>query len=131
TEMRAVISGEDVWLTRWGHGEYNGIRAKATAGNPDKYALFFETDAVTAKFHPVPAGNITIKYSYARAIDEIDDPSSTVDLPEMWLETAYVMLAARMATMFGATRVDPAMVENVRARAAELEAAMYAHDKPA
>lgn len=130
-EARAVIGGEDVFLRRWGQGEYNLIRNKTTAGNPSLYSLIYTTDACTLKVWPVPASTTTIKYTYARPIAEADDPSDLADMPEMWLETAYMMLAVRMTTMFGATRIDPAMVENVTARAMALEQQMFGHDKPA
>jgi hypothetical protein len=130
-EVRAVISSADVPLRRWGHGEYNMIRSKATAGDPTLYALMETPSTVTLYVYPVPASTTSIKYSYARIINDVDDPSDVVDVPQQWYETVKICLAARLPTMFGTTRVDPAAVEHIQKRAEQLQANMLEHDRPA
>lgn len=130
-EVRAVIGGVDVSLRRWGHGEYNLIKSKATVGSPSLYALIETPSTVTLYVYPVPAADTSLKYSYARIINDVDDPSDVVDVPQQWYETVKLCLAARLPTVFGTTRVDPAAVESIMARAEQLQKNMLEHDRPA
>jgi hypothetical protein len=54
-----------------------------------------------------------------------------VDVPQAFQEAVWVNLAVRLAPMFGKARTDPATVQMVAARAAELERDMLDFDRPA
>lgn len=119
-------------MQRYEIGEYQSIPNKDQAG---AYPLIFYlrklVDSVTMTVWPVPADGATVHYSYARVIEDVTDLNQTIDVPQQWMETIWTNLAARCVTMFGVTRLDPATVTMVTARAAALEQKLLDQDRPA
>lgn len=113
-------------------GEYMAIPNKDQAG---AYPLIFYlrklVDSVTMTVWPVPSQDTEVKYSYARVIEDVTDLNQTLDIPQQWMETVWTNLAVRCVTMFGVTRLDPAAVQLVTARAAMLEQKLMDQDRPA
>lgn len=118
-------------LQRWEMGEYNAIPNKATPGFPTAFYLRKQADAVSMTLWPVPSQDMVVNYSYARVIDDVTDGTQTIDVPQMWLETIWVNLAARCATLFGSTRLDPSTVAFVQQKADMLYGKMLDADRPA
>ncbi len=118
-------------LQRWERGEYMAIPNKANPGFPTAYYLNKQRDSVTMTVWPVPSQNMDVKYTYARVIEDVTDPNETLDVPQQWAETVWTNLAVRCATMFGASRLDPAAVAQVTQRAAVLEDKLMSQDRPA
>ena len=119
-------------MQRWELGEYTRIPNKDTPG-PTPLAFYLRklVDSVTMTLWPVPTQETTILYTYARVIEDVTDLNQALDVPQQWMETVWMNLAARCATMFGATRLDPGAVQIVNTRAAMLEQALMDQDRPA
>lgn len=131
-EARAVQSSTyQRPLQRWEIGEYNAVPNKSQRGYPSSFYVRKAAAEVNLALWPVPVQDIDIVYSYARVIEDVTDGSQTLDVPQMWLETVWVNLAARCATLFGATRLDPSAVQLVQGKADYLYQRMLDADRPA
>jgi len=119
-------------MQRWEIGEYMRIPNKDQPG-PTPLAFYLRklVDSVTMTIWPVPSQDLEIKYSYARVIEDVTNLNQTIDVPQQWMETLYMNLAARCVTLFGVTRLDPATVAIVSQRAAMLEQKLLDMDRPA
>jgi hypothetical protein len=119
-------------MQRYEVGEYQSIPNK---DQPGAYPLIFYlrklVGSVTMTVWPVPSQTTTVKYTYARVIEDVTDLNQTIDVPQQWMETIWTMLAARCVTLFGVTRLDPATVQVVTARANVLEQQLMDMDRPA
>lgn len=119
-------------MQRWELGEYQRVPNKDQPGStPLAFYLRKLVDSVTMTLWPVPTLETTILYSFARVIEDVTDLNQTLDVPQQWMETVYMNLAARCASMFGATRLDPSAVNLIGARAAILEQQLLDQDRPA
>lgn len=117
-------------LQRWELGQYQALPNKEQPGFPTAFYLNKQRDVVSMSLWPVPYQAATIRYTYARVIEDVTDLNQTLDVPQEWLETIWTMLAARCVSLFGVTRLDPAAVQLVTARAAQLEGEMLDQDRP-
>lgn len=118
-------------LQRWERGEYMAFPNKAQPGFPTGYYIDKQRASVSMSVWPVPYADTDIRYTYARVIEDVTDGTQEIDVPQQWLETVWVNLAARCANMFGATRLDPGTVAEVKSRAAQLEQQLLDMDRPA
>jgi hypothetical protein len=118
-------------LARWELGQWQALPNKAQPGYPTAFYLNKQVGSVTMSLWPVPNADATIRYSYSRVIEDVTDLNETIDVPQEWMETLWTMLAARCVTLFGVTRIDPAAVQLVIARAAQLETELLDQDRPA
>ncbi len=135
--IRDIISARHVvsmtnyrQLTRWNRAQYYQMPNRSAAGNP---SLFYATqgqatDAIYV--WPVPAADITLHLDYYRAAEIVTAPTQTLDVPEDWSEAVILGLAGRCAAMFGATRLDPATVGDVKNRADRLYQMLLDQDRP-
>lgn len=131
-EARLVQStGYERPLQRWTLGQYRQIPNKAIRGWPTAFTIAKTIDSISMTVWPVPNQNLTVNYSYTRIIEDVTDGAQTVDVPQMWLETVYLGLAARLANTFGAMRLDPTATQLVMQRAANLEQLLLDQDRPA
>lgn len=131
-EARYIQSqGYERPLQRWERAQYRQIPNKATAGYPTAYTIEKTTNGIAMLLWPVPRENATILYSYTRVIEDVTDGAQTIDIPQEWLETAYLALAARLATTFGVIRTDPNTAQIVMQRAAAMEQLLLDADRPA
>jgi hypothetical protein len=118
-------------MQRWENGQYLQIPNKTNPGSPTAYTLTRTIDTISMTVWPVPFEDMDVLYSYARVPYDVLDGAETLDVPQEWTETVYLGLAARMAQMLGATRIDPATAQIVAARFADLETKMLDQDRPA
>jgi hypothetical protein len=118
-------------LARWENGQYRQIPNKGQRGYPTAFYLNKQVAGVTMTLWPVPNTDATVLYTYSRVPQDVTDGSETIDLPQQWIETVYLMLAARLVQTFGVTRTDPATAQIVAQRAAALEQQMLDMDRPA
>lgn len=127
---RVVNSPNEIPLQRWEAGEYRQIPNKAQKGRPVAFYIDKQRDAVNMYVWPVPTTSTEIKLDYARVIEDVVATTDNLDIPQQWIETVYMCLAARCAALFGATRVDPNTVAEIKERAAMLETDMLDMDRP-
>lgn len=132
TEARLVQSpGYERPLKRWELAQYRQTPNKQTPGYPTAYTISKADNAISMTLWPVPNADLTVNYSYARVIEDVTDGAQTIDVPQQWLEAAYLALAARLAQTFGVTRTDPSTAQIVAQRAASLEQLLLDQDRPA
>ena len=128
---RVVTTNNEIPMQQWGNGEYRILPNKAQSGRPIAFYVDKQRDAVNLYVWPVPTANTDIKIDYARVIEDVTATTETLDIPQQWIETVYVNLAARCINLFGATRLDPNTAAEVKQRAAEMEAELLDMDRPA
>lgn len=132
-EARFVQSSSyQLQMQRWELGEYQRIPNKDQPGStPLAFYLQKLVGSVKMTIWPVPSLSTTIKYTYARVFEDVTDLNQTLDIPQQWMETVYMNLASRCASMFGATRLDPAAVTVIGQRAIILESQLLDQDRSA
>lgn len=114
-------------LTRWEKGDYATMPNKLQAGEPLIYTPVYTADGMSLKVWPVPTADRTLTYSYSRVIEDVDQLSDPVDVPQMWLEAVAKVLATKL-TVFGG---DPNHLAMIKGEADVLERQMFDHDRPA
>jgi len=117
-------------LAQWNRDEYYSMPNRAAIGNPTCYYIKRDTDSVQIYVWPVPAVDITLNLDFSRAAQTITEPGETLDISQEFGETIIIGLAARIAGMFGASRIDQATVASVTQRAVLLEQEMFDSDRP-
>lgn len=117
-------------LTRYEAGQYPQI-ASSSRGTPVGYYIDRQRDAVRLTLWPIPAQDTLLIIDVLRVIDDITDPTQTLDVPSKWLETVYIALAARLASVMGVTRTDSATANMLAQRAQVFEQMLLDDDRPA
>ncbi|NYD88750.1 hypothetical protein [Sphingomonas melonis] len=131
-EARLLLSGgTERPLALWESDQYAVLPNKGSVGVPVAYTMISQVGGLTMQLWPVPSRDVTIRYSFGRITADVIQPSDPVDVPQMFQEAVWLMLAVRMAPTFGKARTDPQTVQLVAARAAELERDMLDFDRPA
>ena len=129
--VRHVVSATSYRpLTEWNRDQYYILPNRATVGNPSLYYLSRTPTALEIRIWPVPAGAVTLHLDYSRSVETVTDGAETLDIPQEWQEAAILGLASRCASMFGATRLDPATVQRIDARAEYLYNQLLDRDRP-
>lgn len=118
-------------LFRYERAQYQQLPNKAARGVPTVYYADRQRDAVTLSVWPVPASDTTLALDTTRVIEDVTDGTQTIDVPQEWIETLYVALAARLAIPFGVARVDSTAASVIAQRAVSLEQLMFDADRPA
>lgn len=113
-------------LTVWDRDQYKILPNKAQTGNPSIYYIDRQRDTVNLNIWPVPADNCTVNVDYLRKIETVTDLTETVDIPQDWQETVYVLLGVRLCAMFGQE-----VPGELAARSQILQAEVDAQDRPA
>jgi hypothetical protein len=132
TEARVVISATNERpLSEWENADYARLPNKAAVGTPTIYSLRYTPAAATMRVWPVPSTTTTVKYGYARTIDDVTLTSSAVDVPQEWLETVVFCLAERLIGSFGVDDVNPRAAARVTAKANELYLKLSDFSRPA
>lgn len=126
--MRFAIDGVEQYpLSEWDRQDWDRFPMKTQTGNPLKFVLDRQRTATTVKFWPVPSfgsGTYTVPYSFERVWSDVSAPAQDVDVPQEWLETVVMNLAARLADDY---RLSGPIIDRVRERAGNLyELAMNA-----
>lgn len=117
-------------MVPFNRSQYQMLPNKTATGSPTAYYLQDSGDSTTMYVWPVPTAITTISIDYGRVIETVTDASQTLDIPQEWQEAAYLGLAARIAGMFGATRLDARMVSEVKERAERAYARLLDNDRP-
>lgn len=129
--VRHVVSPTNYrQLTQWNRSQYYQMPNRSAAGNP---TAFYATQGLSQDaiyIWPVPAADVDLHLDYYRAPEVVTNAAETLDVPQDWTEAVILGIAARCANMFGATRLDPATVANVTARAAALYQMLLDQDRP-
>jgi hypothetical protein len=125
-----LTGGDERLLALWSRDDMVALPNVTTRGVPVAYAILTATGGLSMQLYPVPDEATTIRYSYGRITDAVMQPSDPVDVPQMFQEAVWTMLAVRLAPMFGKARTDAATVQVVAQRAAEMERDMLDWDRP-
>jgi hypothetical protein len=125
-----LASGDERPLTLWSRDDILALPNKASRGVPIAYAVLTATGGLSLQLWPIPAEPTTVRYSFGRITADVVQPSDPVDVPQMFQEAIWTTLAVRMAPTFGKARTDPATVQLVAQRAAEMERDMLDWDRP-
>ena len=129
--VRQVISPTNHrLLVAWNRDQYYSMPNLFAKGNPTIYYIKRDLDSVEIRLWPVPTVDITLNVDYSHAAETVTEPGQTLDISQEWGETVILNLAARLANMFGANRLDPATVGKVEGRAAVLEQELFDSDRP-
>lgn len=99
TECRFRDTGSrDLPMMELTRDEYFEMPLKTTTGIPTQY--YFDPQVSSAKLYiwPVLASvtTETLKYTYSRVIEDIDDPDNDLDIPQECLEVVMLNLADRL-----------------------------------
>jgi hypothetical protein len=83
--------------------EYYDIPLKTAAGTPTHFYVDYQRAAVTFYTWPVlaDATTETVKYTYQRKYEDIDDLGNDIDVKAEFLEVVDYNLAARLADHYG------------------------------
>jgi len=100
--------------------EYYDLPSKATTGIPTQYYFDPQRGGGTLYIWPVlaTAAGETIKYTYQRRFEDIDDKANDLDVPQEYLDLVGYNLAARLCDDYA---VDAQRAKQVIGRAAMLE----------
>jgi hypothetical protein len=119
-------------LAEWNRGEFYSLpnRAQTTATGPSAFYVSKTISGLTIHVWPVPSADIDLELDYSRIGETVTDPSQTVDVPQEWQECVILGLASRMASMLGTTRIDPATVQRIDAKATTIYQKLLDRDRP-
>ncbi len=117
-------------MVPYNRSQYQSLPNKIAVGTPTVYYVSDAGETATLNVWPVPAAATTISVDYGRTIETVTDPSETLDMPQEWQEAVYLNLASRIASMYGATRLDPTAVQDVMARADRIYGRLLDADRP-
>lgn len=130
TGVRRRTSSVDTELIPMSRSEYNAFPSKTSAGMP--YQYFFDPQRTTRTLYVINvpdatiAASTTLQYTYQRVIEDLDNLSNDIDIPQEWLEAFIYSLAARLLIPYGRYVSDPASAAKIEARAAQLYAQLTA-----
>lgn len=129
-EVRRRLSGIDVPITQMSRSDYFDLPDKAGEGNPISW--WFDPQRATRLLYvyKVPsaaiAASTTLRYTYQRVIEDVDDLDNDPDVPQEWLEALTYALAARLIVPFRVITNSPAIAAEVKERAQVLIAQLSA-----
>jgi hypothetical protein len=131
SSIRLVVSSTyHRLMTEWNRSEYYSIPNRTATGDPIAYYISKTPTGLTINVWPVPTADVTLELDYGKYVEIVSDPSDNIDIPEEWNECLILSLAVRCASMFGTTRVDPATVQRLDARAGALYQRLLDRDRP-
>lgn len=121
--------GNDIPMTEMTRQEYYDLPLKSTNGVPTQW--YFDPQRSTSDLYiwPLPSSitTETLRITYQRRIEDIDDTDNEIDVDQEHLETVGYNLAARLADDYG--RRGP-HIDRVIARAQQLFEEMEDLDRP-
>lgn len=122
-------SGIDIPMTELTAEEYYDLPLKTTNGIPTQW--YFDPQQATSTVYVWPVLKTvttqTLRVTYQRYIEDVDDLDENIDIAVEWLSTLGYNLAARCADDYG--RSGP-HIDRIIARAAQLFDAMITFDQP-
>ena len=117
TEARVVITATNERpLSEWGNADYARLPNKAAVGTPTIFSLRYTPSNVTMRVWPVPSSDMTVKYGFARVIEDVGGTTDAIDVPQEWLECVVKNLAVNLPS-FGAVRSNPETYGEIKERA--------------
>lgn len=125
-----VSATQNRMLFQQNRSQWMGLPNRSAVGTPTMFYYSQGASADAIYIWPVPATDVDLAFDYSRGAYVVTAPEETLDIPTEWQEAFYMGLASRCASMFGATRIDPATVARVDAKAAELYQRMLDADRP-
>jgi hypothetical protein len=131
--VRRHTSGIDTPLMEWSRQTYYDQPNKASTGYPTSYYFDPQRAAKTLYVWPVPdstiAGSTTLQYTYLRVIEDVDDLSNDLDVPQEWLEVIQYSLAARLSIPYKLHLTDPNGAALIQQRAEALYGQLSSYDE--
>lgn len=119
--MRFAIDGVEQYpMSEWDRQDWDRFPNKTQGGDPLKYVIDRQRTQTVVKLWPIPSVGssvLTCPYSFERVIEDVTQPSQDIDVPQEFLETVMMNLAARRADDY---RLTGDVVARVRARAEQL-----------
>lgn len=116
--LRWVSDGAETPMQQYAREQWDRLPNKTTTGTPFIYRFTRQGDLAQVALYPVPDDDMSLVGEAVRIIQDVTDLSQTLDVPQEWLETVFVNLAARCANMFG--KAGTPRAANIEARAADL-----------
>lgn len=96
-------SGRDMPMIELAHEEYYELPDKSAQGVPTSYYVDYQRATTVIYVWPVLAAATTesLRYTYQRTIEDVDDQANDLDIPQEWFETIGYNLADRIAESHG------------------------------
>ena len=96
-------SGRDLPMHELTRSEYYDMPIKTTQGIPTQYYYDPQVSTGTLYVWPVMAAPTTetIKFTYQRIFEDIDDAANDLDIPQEWLDMVVYNLADRLLDIYG------------------------------
>ena len=122
------VNGRDLPMEELTREEYFELPLKDANGIPTTFYFDPQPASWTLYTWPVliTATTEAIKFTYQRRIEDIDDLSNDLDIPQEWLSTAGYALAARLLDDYG---IADAVADRIIARSEALLATARAYDR--
>lgn len=127
--VRRRASNIDTPLYPLSISEYAELSNKAATGTPTSYSVLKTRTTLEVRIWPVPTADTAIYAEGLRIIEDVTDLGQDLDVPQEWLETVYVCLAARLLAPYRVHVSDPALAADVRQRAAALYQRLASFDE--
>lgn len=99
-------SGVDTPMFPMSRSEYAAIPSKTTEGLPSRFYLARAITTPTITVWPVPENSTDdMLYWRVRRLQDVGDPSNTLDVASRWFEPVASGLAAKLAVKFAPDRI--------------------------
>ncbi len=112
-DLRINRGGNDLPMNRLSREDYYALPNKATSGYPTQFYYDRQRDGGRLYLWPAPdTGLGTLKFTYRRAIMDVDSGANDFDVPQEWMEALVFGLAKRLVGAYSkAGSADEARVE--------------------
>lgn len=95
-------SGIDRPLFELSHDEYYELPNKTSSGEPNQWYYDRQRNGGTLYVWPVPSlSSGTLQFTYRRIVNDMDDTTNDLDLPQEWLDAVVYNLARKMMPEYG------------------------------
>lgn len=127
---RSRVGGFDQTMEQISISDYADITNKAsTSSRPLQYRVRKTTTTLEIALWPVPSVETIILGDGVRVIEDVTDLAQTIDIPQEWLETVFVCLAARLARPLRIHVSDPGLAAAVQQDAQSAYARLRSFDQ--
>lgn len=130
---RTTSGASDLEMTADSRSDYYARPNKTATGTPLSWFFDPQRTIKTLYVWPVPDATIaaaaTLKYTYARYIEDVDALDDEPDVPQEWLEALTYGLAMRLGPPFGALATIPAEYAEIKDTANRLYLALSSSDQ--
>lgn len=127
---RSRVGGFDQTMEQISTSDYADITNKASVSSrPLQYRVRKTTTTLEIALWPVPSVETIILGDGVRVIEDVTDLSQTIDIPQEWLETVFVCLAARLARPLRIHLSDPSLAATIQQDAQNAYARLRSFDQ--